>query len=109
MVKVVVNPGRKVWDRENRREAKEGEVVEVKPVEATILKYRGHASDALPAAVAPELTPQPSQPPTPLPPVAEVPPVEAPAQLVEVPVENKGDEQPLRRGTYRRRDLRPEN
>jgi hypothetical protein len=108
MVKVIVNKGRKVWDRENRREAKEGEAVEVKPVEAKILKYRGHASDAPPDAPQ-----QPSlQPPAPLvvatpPPAAEALPPQAPAQLSEVPIANE-EEQRLRRGTYRRRDLRSE-
>ena len=41
MVKIVVNKGRKVWDRLNKRDAKEGEVLDVKDVEAKILKFRG--------------------------------------------------------------------
>ena len=110
MVKVVVNKGRKVWDRENHREAREGETVEVKPVEATILKYRGHASDVSAAPI--DATPIPSAPPTP-PPVAETPSAvealstETASQLVEVPI-FPSEDSPLR-GRYRRRDLRSEN
>jgi hypothetical protein len=118
MVKIVVNPGRKVWDRLNKRDAKEGEVLDVKDVEAKILKFRGIASDA-PAEQPPRPAPAPPAPPArPMPPAAPPPPVvpPPPAAAEEVPVEappveeaTASEEEPMRtRRPYRRRDLQPE-
>ena len=114
MVKIVVNKGRKVWDRLNKRDAKEGEVLDVKDVEAKILKFRGIASDAPqdkppappPSPPAPPARPVPPPAPPPPPAAAEMEPLEAP------PVEEAtaSEEEPMRtRRPYRRRDLQPED
>jgi hypothetical protein len=109
MVKIVVNKGRKVW--KNGREAQEGEVIEVRDVEAKILKFRGVASDAPqepppkpapPPPPLPQPRPMPPPPPLPLAPVPEPRPREA-----ETATEPNEEEQ-TRRRTYRRRDLQPE-
>ena len=100
MVKIVVNPGRKVWDRENHREATGGDVLEVKAVEAKILKHRGHASDAPPEP--PQPTPKPAPPPPPPPPPSPPAAEEPPAQPADERMPPRGSR------TYRRRDLQPE-
>ena len=101
MVKIVVNPGRKVWDRENHREATGGDVLEVKAVEAKILKHRGHASDAPPEP--PQPTPKPTPPPPP-------PPPAEPPQASLTGTGTSEDQRMVPRGprTYRRRDMQPE-
>ena len=130
MVKIVVNPGRKVWDRDKHRDAVGGDVLDVKDVHAKILKYRGIASDAparqtepaptpTPAPSTPEPTPAPSTPAPPAEPPASPqpspaaprpaapPPAAPPAREAQATTEEEG---PLTRGrTYRRRDLRAEN
>ena len=102
MVKIVVNKGRKVWDKENHREAKEGDVVEVKEIEARVLRHRGYASEAPPEA-----------PPPPAPPPAPPPPTPAPRPAAVMTTRSMSDadeaEQNTARGRYRRRDLQPEN
>lgn len=117
MTKVIVNKGGKVWDREKHREAKEGEVVEVKEIEAKILKHRGHASDAPPEAppaskpttAAPKPPPPepPPEPPPPAPPPSPPPPPPAPPQReAQAAPDSYAAEQV--RNRYRRRDLRSE-
>lgn len=97
MVKIVVNKGCKVYDKENRRDAREGETVEVREIDAKILKHRGHASDV------PQ--PAPDQPPPPPPkPVPPAPPPRPPARPMTTR-DMLGDADEERRGRYRRRDL----
>jgi len=102
MVKIVVNKGRKVWDRENHREAKEGDVVEVKEIEARVLRHRGYASEAPPEAPTPPAPPPAPPPPTPAPRHAAVMTTRSMSDADET-------EQNTARGRYRRRDLQPEN
>jgi len=102
MVKIVVNKGRKVWDRENHREAKEGDVVEVKEIEARVLRHRGYASEAPPEAPTPPAPPPAPSPPTPAPRPAAVMTTRSMSDVDEA-------EQNTARGRYRRRDLQPEN
>ena len=99
MVKIVVNPGRRVWVRGEGREAGEGEVIDVKDVEAKILKFRGMA-DYAPAEAPVPPTPTPPPPPPPAP--------EPPPPAAEAPPWSSEDEPPRQRRQYRRRDLRPE-
>ncbi len=103
MVKIVVNKGRKVWDRENHREAKEGDVVEVKEIEARVLRHRGYASEAPPEAPTPPAPPPAPPPATPAPRPAAV--------MTTRSMSSDADEaeQNTARGRYRRRDLQPEN
>jgi hypothetical protein len=48
MVQVMVNPGRRVRDKVNQRDAVGGDVIEVRDVERKILKARGYVSDPAP-------------------------------------------------------------
>jgi hypothetical protein len=113
MVRVIVNKGRKVWDREHRRDATEGDVLDIKDVEAKILKFRGLVSDA-PAEPAPKPAPAPPAPPArPMPPATPPPPPAPPPAAADAswPVgEATGseDERMRARRPYRRRDLQPE-
>lgn len=111
MVKVVVNKGRKAWNRDKQRDAKEGDVLEVTDREAKILKFRGLVSDA-PQEPTPKPPPQPRPlpppPPLPLQPAAAEPtpkPEPPPAREALSPSE---EERIRRNRLYRRRDLRPE-
>ena len=115
MVKVIVSPGRRVWDAQNHREAAEGEVIELKDVEAKILKFRGLVSDG-PGEEKPQ-EPPPAPPPVPPPPAPPPEPhpvattAEAPVittETAETLVDPNGDEQARRRTSYRRRDMQPE-
>jgi hypothetical protein len=112
MVKVVVNPGRKAWDRENRREASAGEVLEVRDVEAKILKYRGVASDSPPEPplVGPGGPNPPAPPPTPQPKPSQpaTPPRLSSRVVTPEPSPAAEEEEEASKRSYRRRDLQAE-
>jgi hypothetical protein len=121
MVKVIVNKGRRAWNRDKQRDAKEGEVLEVTDREAKILKFRGLVSDAPqepPPKPPPQPRPLPPPPPLPLQPTAAEPtpkpePPPPPPPTPEPPPAREtlsaSEEERIRRNRlYRRRDLRPE-
>jgi hypothetical protein len=118
MVKIVVNPGRRVWDRENHREATEGQMLNVSDVEAKVLKFRDMVSDAPDQDDPEKPQQQPPPPPMPEPAPPPVPPQTPPQRSAQSPVTTTDTAAPLvageegetrRRPTYRRRDMSPEN
>lgn len=93
MVLVMVNPGRRIRDKVNQRDAVGGDLVEVRDVERRILIHRGYVSDPPPNAdeaqkpAVPVVTPE--KPET-------APPAAEPVAKPEPPVESTPESTPPR-------------
>jgi hypothetical protein len=122
MTRLIVNPGYKVRDAANARDAVAGEIIDVPDREARILKSLGRASEA-PAEAAGEVTAMATAEAKPEA-AAEAKPEEAPAEplenITQAHSEHRDKEtektaaeiegaMPKRGGRYARRDLRAED